>query len=170
MVGITACSPEKVYVFMLETDRQRTRIEEHDQPHKVRALLSGFGGNIAAIREHVGLDSSIIHRPLETLFLPRPWHRGRVVLIGDAVHATTPHLASGAGTAVEDALVLAEELARFGADVEAALTAYTGRRFERCRFVVETSLAIGEVQMAEGASAKVGAMSAQALHHLAQEI
>jgi 2-polyprenyl-6-methoxyphenol hydroxylase-like FAD-dependent oxidoreductase len=170
MVGITACSPEKVYVFMLETDRQRTRIEEQDQPHKVRALLAGFGGRIAAIREQVRRDSSIIHRPLETLFLPRPWHRGRIVLIGDAVHATTPHLASGAGTAVEDALVLAEELARSGAGIDAALTAYTERRFERCRFVVETSLAIGEVQMAEGASAKVGAMSAEALHHLAQEI
>lgn len=110
MVGITACSPEKVYVFMLETDRERTRVEERDQPAKVRALLADFGGNIALIREKVGADSSIVHRPLETLFLPKPWHRGRIVLIGDAVHATTPHLASGAGIAVEDALVLAEEL------------------------------------------------------------
>jgi 2-polyprenyl-6-methoxyphenol hydroxylase-like FAD-dependent oxidoreductase len=34
-----------------------------------------------------------------------------VVLIGDAAHTTTPHLASGAGIAIEDAIVLAEELA-----------------------------------------------------------
>jgi 2-polyprenyl-6-methoxyphenol hydroxylase-like FAD-dependent oxidoreductase len=33
------------------------------------------------------------------------------VLIGDAAHTTTPHLASGAGIAIEDAIVLAEELA-----------------------------------------------------------
>ncbi len=34
------------------------------------------------------------------------------MLIGDAAHATTPHLASGAGLAVEDAIVLAEEIER----------------------------------------------------------
>jgi 2-polyprenyl-6-methoxyphenol hydroxylase-like FAD-dependent oxidoreductase len=170
MVGIIACSPEKVYVFMLETDRERIRVEDRDQPAKVRALLADFGGNIAAIREKVGADSSIVHRPLETLFLAKPWHHGRVVLIGDAVHATTPHLASGAGIAVEDALVLAEELGKHGADVEGALAAFTDRRFERCRFVVESGLAIGEVQMKEGGSPQVGAMSGKALHRLAQEI
>ena len=37
---------------------------------------------------------------------------GRVVLIGDAVHATTPHLASGACIGIEDAIVLAEEIDR----------------------------------------------------------
>ena len=56
----------------------------------------------------------IVQRPFEYALQPRPWRVGRVVLIGDAVHATTPHLASGAGMAVEDALVLAEELARPG--------------------------------------------------------
>ncbi len=170
MVGITACSAQTVYVFMLETDRERTRIAEQDQPAKVRALLADFGGNITTIREQVGPHSSIVHRPLESLLLPRPWHRGRAVLIGDAAHATTPHLASGAGLAVEDALVLAEELTRPGVEVESALAAFTARRFERCRFVVESSLDIGEVQMAQGASPRVGELSGRALHRLAQEI
>jgi 2-polyprenyl-6-methoxyphenol hydroxylase-like FAD-dependent oxidoreductase len=49
----------------------------------------------------LGADSLVNYRPLEWLMLPAPWHRGRVVLIGDAVHATTPHMASGAGMAVE---------------------------------------------------------------------
>ena len=40
-----------------------------------------------------------------------PWHKGRVVLLGDAVHATTPHLGQGAGMAIEDSIVLADELA-----------------------------------------------------------
>ena len=170
MVGITACSADTVYVFMLETDRERKRIEEKDQPAKVRRLLADFGGNIAAIRESVGPHSSIVHRPLESLFLPRPWHRGRVVLIGDATHATTPHLASGAGLAVEDALVLTEELTRPGVDAERALSAFTERRFERCRFVVERSVEIGEVQMTQGASPLVGELSGKALHRLAQDI
>lgn len=170
MVGITACSRETVYVFMLETDRERQRVPEEDQPAKVRQLLADFGGHIAPIREQVGAHSSIVHRPLESIFLPKPWHRGHVVLVGDAIHASTPHLASGAGIAVEDALVLTDELTRPGVSVESALSAFTDRRYERCRFVVQSSLEIGEVQMAQGASPLVGELSGKALHQLAQDI
>lgn len=170
MVGITSCSRDTVYVFILETDRKRRRIEQEDEPARVRQLLADFGGSIAVIRESVGPHSSIVHRPLESVFLPKPWHCGRIVLVGDAVHATTPHLASGAGLAVEDALVLTEEINRGWDNVQAALAAYAQRRFERCRFVVETSLEIGEVQMAQGGSALVGEMSGKALHRLTEDI
>ena len=73
--------------------------------------LRGFGGALGAIREQLDTSARINYRPLEKLLLPPPWHRGRAILIGDAAHATTPHLASGAGLAVEDALVLGECLA-----------------------------------------------------------
>ena len=81
--------------------------------------------------------------------MPAPWHRGRVALIGDAVHATTPHMASGAGLAVEDGLVLAEELAAAD-NVEAGLTAFAARRMERARMVVENSVKVGEIEMTGG--------------------
>ncbi|WP_275949094.1 MULTISPECIES: FAD-dependent monooxygenase [Bradyrhizobium] len=44
--------------------------------------------------------------------MPAPWHRGRVVLLGDAAHSLTPQMTSGGGMAIEDALVLAQELDR----------------------------------------------------------
>jgi 2-polyprenyl-6-methoxyphenol hydroxylase-like FAD-dependent oxidoreductase len=37
--------------------------------------------------------------------LPQPWYWGCVLVIGDAAHASTPHLAAGAGMGVEDALM-----------------------------------------------------------------
>jgi 2-polyprenyl-6-methoxyphenol hydroxylase-like FAD-dependent oxidoreductase len=80
---------------------------------------------------------------------PKPWSSGRIVLLGDAVHATTPHLASGAGMAVESGVVLAEELARADT-VAAGLAAYQERRFERCRDVIETSVAVGRLQLEHG--------------------
>ncbi|WP_161626746.1 FAD-dependent monooxygenase [Sphingobium lactosutens] len=70
----------------------------------------------------------------------------RLVLLGDAVHATTPHLASGAGMAVESAIVLAEELCEHDS-LRAGLAAYEARRFDRCRDVIESSLAIGESRL-----------------------
>src|SRR3954470_15278215 len=75
--------------------------------------------------------------------LPAPWHRGRVLLIGDAAHACTPHLAYGAGIAVEDGVVLGQVLATYD-DLPAALEAFMHRRYERCRMVVNNSLRLGE--------------------------
>jgi 2-polyprenyl-6-methoxyphenol hydroxylase-like FAD-dependent oxidoreductase len=91
----------------------------------------------------------VVYRPLEVLLVEGAWHRGRVVLLGDAVHATTPHLGQGAGMAIEDSLVLADELARHE-DVEAALNAYRARRFERCAYIVRASLAICMGQLGKG--------------------
>jgi len=70
-------------------------------------------------------------------------------LVGDAVHATTPHLGQGAGMAIEDAIVLTEELARHETP-QAAFEAYYDRRFERCRYIVERSLAICLGQLGKG--------------------
>ncbi len=75
------------------------------------------------------------------MFAP-PWYRGRVVVIGDAAHSTTPHLAMGAGIAIEDGIVLADVLAG-GTSVEQALQAFMDRGYERCRLVVRNSAQLG---------------------------
>ncbi|PMR60968.1 FAD-binding monooxygenase [Verrucosispora sp. ts21] len=62
------------------------------------------------------------------------WYRGRVLLVGDAAHATAPTLSQGAAMALEDAVVLAESL-HAANSVEAALTAYESRRRPRTRWV-----------------------------------
>jgi 2-polyprenyl-6-methoxyphenol hydroxylase-like FAD-dependent oxidoreductase len=101
---------------------------------------------VPGVRAQVLGSDTINYRPLEAVLLPAPWHSGRVVLLGDAAHATTPHLASGAGMAIEDALVLAQEVARGGAAPD-MLARYTQRRYERGRLVVQNSLRLGEMEM-----------------------
>ncbi|MEV7230253.1 FAD-dependent monooxygenase [Polymorphospora sp. NPDC051019] len=64
------------------------------------------------------------------------WSRGRVVLVGDAAHATSPTLSQGAAMAFEDAVVLADTL-RHGDDVEAALETYESRRRPRTKWVLD---------------------------------
>jgi len=61
-------------------------------------------------------------------------HRNRVVLVGDAAHASPPSMAQGAGMAVEDAIVLADELARTQ-DISTALARYEARRKQRVEWV-----------------------------------
>jgi 2-polyprenyl-6-methoxyphenol hydroxylase-like FAD-dependent oxidoreductase len=91
----------------------------------------------------------VVYKPLEVLFNEGNWHKGRVVLLGDAIHATTPHLGQGAGMAIEDSIVLAEEIARANTP-EQAFTAFRARRFERCKYIVEASLAICHSQLGLG--------------------
>ena len=87
-------------------------------------------------------------RPLEAVRIPDPWHKGRVVVIGDAAHATVPQLGSGAALALEDAVVLAEELQQ--ADrVEQAFDAFMKRRYERCMMVVDASEKLAEWELLE---------------------
>jgi 2-polyprenyl-6-methoxyphenol hydroxylase-like FAD-dependent oxidoreductase len=66
-----------------------------------------------------------------------------VVLIGDAAHASSPHIAQGAAMAVEDAVVLGE-LAASGSDIAHVMTEFERRRFPRCKFVQDLSRQIGE--------------------------
>jgi 2-polyprenyl-6-methoxyphenol hydroxylase-like FAD-dependent oxidoreductase len=166
-VGITACSPTQVYAFALHPYPKCPKIEADAMLPALRELLADFGGNIAGIRENLGPDSSIVFRPFEFVLQPKPWNRGRVVLIGDAAHATTAHLGSGAGMAVEDAIVLVEELGHHSGDVEGALASYTKRRFDRCRDVVEASVAIGNAQLAGASPEQVARMTAEGVHRLA---
>jgi len=109
----------------------------------MREQLSDFGGPLARARNEIDDPREIIYRPIYSYILPAPWHRGRAVLIGDAAHTTTPHMAAGAGLAIEDSVVLAELLASVSA-VPEVLDAFMARRFERCRMTVDNSRLLGE--------------------------
>jgi salicylate hydroxylase len=61
----------------------------------------------------------------------RPWHQGRVVMLGDAVHAPLQSLAQGAGMAIEDGLCLAEAIHAAEGDYPAAFRAFQAARLLR---------------------------------------
>ncbi|MFI6027494.1 FAD-dependent monooxygenase [Amycolatopsis magusensis] len=67
--------------------------------------------------------------------VPR-WHRDRMIIVGDAAHATAPSIGQGAAMAIEDTVVLAKCL-RDSTSVDHAFAAYEGLRRERVERVVE---------------------------------
>src|SRR6185312_16328206 len=71
------------------------------------------------------------------------WGAGRVTLLGDAAHPMTPNLGQGACQAIEDAVVLAKNLAALPADDVGALRSYEQRRFARTAAFVNRSRWIG---------------------------
>ena len=112
----------------------------------------------------------MVYKPLEWLFLDGPWHKGRVVLLGDAVHATTPHLGQGAGMAIEDAIVLADELAQGRRRPKPPSPPIRDRRFERCRYIVEGSLAICHGQLGKGPLVENAAATREMFSDVAEPI
>jgi len=139
--AIVPMSDDEVYVWALHRDDGSSRPPAGERLGRLRERLAPFGGVMPAVA--AALRPEVDHRSLQALLVPAPWYRGRVLLIGDAAHATTPHIAYGAGMAIEDSVVLAEELRR-GDTVEAALETFMLRRFDRCRLVVETSWQLSE--------------------------
>jgi len=141
--GCNPVSAEEMYVFVTENTPEPVRQPREQWPELIQGLLTEYEGVIGWARERMTDSERIDRRPLQAILVPAPWYRERVLLIGDAAHATTPHLAMGAGIAIEDAVVLGDVLA--GADsLESALRAFMERRYERCRLVVENSLQLGE--------------------------
>lgn len=168
--GVNPVSKTQMYLFVTEPRPTNDHVDPATFAEHLRGLLADFPAPaLQAIRDQIGPDSQIVYRPLEGLLMPRPWFSGRVVLIGDTVHATTPHLASGACIGIEDALVLAEELGR-EVPLDAALAAFEARRWERCRMVVQNSARLGEIEVAGGDKEEHGRIMRDSLMALAQPI
>jgi 2-polyprenyl-6-methoxyphenol hydroxylase-like FAD-dependent oxidoreductase len=166
--GFNPVSQSEMYIYLVENVNGNPRIEPDAWAARMRALLQDFGGYIGEVRETITDPSRIVYRPVESLIMPKPWHQGRVVLIGDAVHTAPPQLASGAAIAIEDAIVLAEMLGGAG-DVADILDRFVARRFERCRLVVENSYQLGEWEKNPGAAgADPAALQAASYAALAQ--
>lgn len=62
--------------------------------------------------------------------------KGRIALLGDAAHSTTPDIGQGGCAAMEDAVVLAQTLASHSLGIEDALLRYEARRVERTKDLV----------------------------------
>lgn len=135
--GLVPLSEEIMYMYV--TDTTDTPVPpEGDLREILRAKLAPYGGLIGELREALPPSDKIVWKPFHLLSLPRPWYKGRVIIIGDAAHATSAHLGQGGAMAIEDAVVLGEELAR-ETDVATAFEAFMERRFERANKIQQWS-------------------------------
>jgi 2-polyprenyl-6-methoxyphenol hydroxylase-like FAD-dependent oxidoreductase len=145
--GYIPLTEDTMYLLLVTSEPEGVHYDPADFPDMLRERLSEYEGPLGEIREIIKEGDDIVYSPLSEVLLPPPWHKGLVVLGGDAAHACTPHITQGAGMALEDAVVLDDELA--GADsIPAALQSYAERRYPRAKFVQEVSRGILESEMA----------------------
>jgi 2-polyprenyl-6-methoxyphenol hydroxylase-like FAD-dependent oxidoreductase len=144
--GLVPHSALEMFVFVVTNEPGNPRFPAHERRTLLLERLAQFRGAVMpAVRAQVPAAEHIVYTPLEEVVLPAPWHKGRVVLLGDAAHAASPHVAQGAAMAIEDAVVLAEILGHADRTALArALESFTARRYARCKFVQDHSRRVGE--------------------------
>lgn len=140
--GIMPISDDRLYTFGTVHDPGKIRHERADWPRLMREALAEYQGPARVFLDELDESSDVLYTAVEEVVLPLPWHRGHVVLIGDAAHAATPFMGQGGAMALEDALVLAECLER-GADLEASLTRFGVRRHVVCQYAQDVSRGVG---------------------------
>jgi len=148
--GFNPISDSHMYIYTVQNIVERPHWVDSELPAILRNLLTEFGGTLGLAREEIRSPEQITCRPVFSMILQPPWHSGRVIVIGDAAHTTTPHLASGASIAIEDSIVLARLLLS-DRPLAAILNDFMRQRYERCRMIVANSELLGEWEKNPGA-------------------
>jgi 2-polyprenyl-6-methoxyphenol hydroxylase-like FAD-dependent oxidoreductase len=113
-------------------------------PPQKQLLTATFGSWAAPVPELLEAtpESAILRNDISDRPPDRRWFVGRVLLIGDAAHPTTPNIGQGGGMAIEDAVVLARVL-RSGCPPEACFARFVRERFGRTSAITRESRRFG---------------------------
>ncbi|WP_405650508.1 FAD-dependent oxidoreductase [Streptomyces sp. NBC_00019] len=147
IAGYCPTSENTIYAYVVEANRDRASIPPETYADEMRRLAQAYGGVWPEIVEHITDPAKVNYTWFDKLLVEGSWHRGRVVLVGDAAHCCPPTIAQGAAQSLEDASVLAELLSSGRDWDEDLFQAYYERRIPRVRTVVEASVQIGQWQL-----------------------
>ena len=144
VAGYCPTSENTVYAYLVERSRDRASLDPASYADEMRVLSEGYGGAWEEIRTAFTDPKVVNYAYFDRHLVEGAWHRGRVVLVGDAAHSCPPTLAQGAAMSLEDVQVLAELLTDRADWDERLLGDYHARRLPRVRMVVDASVLIGQ--------------------------
>jgi 2-polyprenyl-6-methoxyphenol hydroxylase-like FAD-dependent oxidoreductase len=143
IAGYCPTGEDSLYAYIVEDAQDRSALGPDERLATMRSLAAAYHGPWDEILPTLDDPARVNYTRFESHVLPPPWHRGRVVLIGDAAHSCPPTLAQGGAQALEDAAVLTELLLTREALDERLWTTFTDRRHERAKTVVDASDQLG---------------------------
>ncbi|WP_417598460.1 FAD-dependent monooxygenase [Pararhodobacter oceanensis] len=158
-VGIIPISDDELYIAGVSKEPGNPWFEPETLVRRMHERFAMFGGRAGGLLKQITRSEQIVYTPIKEIIMEPPWFKGRVVLVGDAAHASTPFWAQGASMAIEDVIVL-YWLLRENRDVPDIFSEWQERRFERCAFVQNGSKSTG----VNGHAAGLEAMNRAAEH------
>ncbi|MER2999136.1 FAD-dependent monooxygenase [Pontibacter populi] len=142
-VGMAPLQDNKIYWYACINAPQRDEKMRKMTPEKLARHFETVHSPVEMVLASTTPDQ-IIWNDIADLEPLKHFVYGRVVLLGDAAHATTPNMGQGACQAIEDAVVLAQCLKQ-EPELAVALKKYEKRRKARTAKVIEMSRRLGEV-------------------------
>jgi 2-polyprenyl-6-methoxyphenol hydroxylase-like FAD-dependent oxidoreductase len=141
--GIVPLSGDRIYWFATVNSSERN---ERYRAYRIHDLVLHFSGYHTLITDILArtTDAQLLWNDIHDLAPLERFAYGRILLIGDAAHATTPNLGQGACQAIEDAVELARML-REESDVIRAFGHFEDARTARTKWVTETSWRLGRI-------------------------
>ena len=167
IAGYCPTGENSAYAYLVEPTKDRGELDPAQELEVVRCLAGAYHGPWDFIHANLDESTQINHTWFANHLLPAPWNRGRVVLIGDAVHVCPPTLAQGAALALEDSAVLAELLLRHSSLDDGLWTEFMDRRFDRCQRVVTATLLMCRWLLDHDPEADIPALTASIAHLVA---
>jgi 2-polyprenyl-6-methoxyphenol hydroxylase-like FAD-dependent oxidoreductase len=142
-LGILPLANNKIYWFACVNAPQNDPTMKGYKIADVQQIFKDFHAPIPEVLAHTKQEQVVWNDIIDL----EPIHQyafNNIVLIGDAAHATTPNLGQGACQAIEDAVILADEI-KANDSFELAFKKFEQRRLKRTHYVVNTSRAVGRV-------------------------
>jgi len=170
--GAMPLADDLMYLFHIRPEAPDAVFERRDYPRLLRERLAPYGRYVAQVAAMLDDNSDIVYSPIEPILVPWPWHRGRVVIGGDAAHTSPPHLTQGAAMAAEDGYTLAHDVLSGDGALDDRLTRWSQKRWARCAFVYTFSyqwmldeqsvrtaedLALARIELTQNASTRIAA-------------
>lgn len=149
--GIEPMGRGRVFWYATANAPEGSLGEQEGWKRELLGKFRGWHSPIPELLEATECEAILKHEIMDRRAV-RKWGEGRVTLLGDAAHPTTPNLGQGACMAIEDALVLAQCLSR-REEMTARLRRYESFRFKRTEFITRESRRAGWIGQMENALA-----------------
>jgi FAD-dependent urate hydroxylase len=147
--GIVRVDQKRVYWFATHNQPAGEKTSIDQRKSKLLDIFKGWHHPIDHLLQSTPPDA-ILQNDIFDMVPLSSWSKGRVTLLGDAAHPTTPNMGQGACMAMESAYSLARAL-REENDHNAAFARYERERHERTAWITNTSRSIGQGGQIENA-------------------
>lgn len=141
--GLVPLADNQLYWFACTNAPQNNTEFTNYTIEDLKKLFAGYRDPIQKVLGRA-TDLPLLYGDIADLPPLEKFAFGNILLIGDAAHATTPNMGQGACQAIEDAIVLADELGKTN-NIQTAFANYENRRRGRTRYITLQSRKIGQV-------------------------
>ncbi len=141
--GLIPVSPGRVYWFAVKNTPEGIPVKPGAIKQQLQRDYRGWHEPIEALINAAD-ETAILHNDIYDIAPLNRWSYGRVTLLGDAAHASTPNLGQGACQAMEDAAALYTKFQE-NHDAVNALRAYETHRIQRANQILMQSRRIGQI-------------------------